>query len=706
MFKGVGRLKLRLNIAENNVSDTLDNSAKKKNQGQENRKKHDNTSMEMNGEKKEGIVSGDCANMDCDIKQKSTQNIEQHTCVEKGELRAEKTVPNTPERFPYLEDIKKSKSTTKMTLKDRIIDKTSNSFEDSERNNASPLKGGEKEDANEEKGVSKVGVKDITEMSSGSSEGVGVSGSTTEVESNKMVAGGIQVAMVETNGEKENIQGRLDDSHSASPRRLRLITRNKGNDKTGAPNMDESANTLPNIVQPKQEKSSEGGKKHTLSVHHYVEGNRKYVLDPELISDHEKSVHKEFFTNKLNKTADRYFKIRNFILMRWEETKPEYLTKISSRLGLVGCGDVNAIGRVHTWLEKIEAINKGVYPKRYFPSSSNKQPPAMERTTKKARLEESGTTTPEEPRYSAADSATTSSRRSTRLRDSTAKKNNGMPISEKLKKKEKNVCIAHPNCYCAIYCMCKKHIGFKKPGEDRQAWACFRLSSDFKKERDSRPAPLSPPSRSSVDSSPGVPDIIVEKKDKYHVMVKDFEEENPRKFSLYIDSAVMVSSYKFIFARSMCGCAFHASTYGDCVQGFLGGCYDPLEKILYVTLAYPGEMDESEDDNDQSPKSENEARTEFEAAGFYTVGFYRYKKSDHYDGSSLRTCDVSRQMVLQNIMFMNGRNIPLIQLIGNTGSPDAPPSKPIYDAVYIDSTIPIVSGILGNCNNTHLTNLK
>ncbi|KAJ3334364.1 hypothetical protein HDU76_000057 [Blyttiomyces sp. JEL0837] len=67
-----------------------------------------------------------------------------------------------------------------------------------------------------------------------------------------------------------------------------------------------------------------------------------------------------------NKTAARYLKIRNHILECWESVRPKYLTKTKVRPGLKGEGDVNAISRVHEFLERIGCINfgKGLEGKR------------------------------------------------------------------------------------------------------------------------------------------------------------------------------------------------------------------------------------------------------------------------------------------------------------------------------------------------------
>ncbi|KAI9102745.1 SWIRM domain-containing protein [Phlyctochytrium arcticum] len=79
----------------------------------------------------------------------------------------------------------------------------------------------------------------------------------------------------------------------------------------------------------------------------------------------------------LHKTPERYQKIRNFILNAWDKCKPKYLTKTSVRPGLKGEGDVNAIGRIHEFLENVGAINVGCPEKggrRSYGASSTKKP--------------------------------------------------------------------------------------------------------------------------------------------------------------------------------------------------------------------------------------------------------------------------------------------------------------------------------------------
>ncbi|XP_032429007.1 histone H2A deubiquitinase MYSM1 isoform X1 [Xiphophorus hellerii] len=80
-------------------------------------------------------------------------------------------------------------------------------------------------------------------------------------------------------------------------------------------------------------------------------------MDTETITEDEKQAIPEFFEGRPSKTPERYLKIRNYILDQWLKSKPRYLNKTSVRPGLKNCGDVNCIGRIHTYLELIGAIN-------------------------------------------------------------------------------------------------------------------------------------------------------------------------------------------------------------------------------------------------------------------------------------------------------------------------------------------------------------
>ncbi|XP_065265543.1 deubiquitinase MYSM1 [Emys orbicularis] len=87
--------------------------------------------------------------------------------------------------------------------------------------------------------------------------------------------------------------------------------------------------------------------------------DQEVEIDRNVILGEEKQAIPEFFEGRQAKTPERYLKIRNYILDQWERCKPKYLNKTSVRPGLKNCGDVNCIGRIHTYLELIGAINFG-----------------------------------------------------------------------------------------------------------------------------------------------------------------------------------------------------------------------------------------------------------------------------------------------------------------------------------------------------------
>ncbi|XP_067846396.1 histone H2A deubiquitinase MYSM1 isoform X2 [Heptranchias perlo] len=86
---------------------------------------------------------------------------------------------------------------------------------------------------------------------------------------------------------------------------------------------------------------------------------QEVILDKNVITEDEKQAIPEFFEGRSSKTPERFLKIRNYILDQWDKCKPKYLNKTSVRPGLKNCGDVNCIGRIHTYLELIGAINFG-----------------------------------------------------------------------------------------------------------------------------------------------------------------------------------------------------------------------------------------------------------------------------------------------------------------------------------------------------------
>uniref|UniRef100_A0A8C1B0L8 Myb-like, SWIRM and MPN domain-containing protein 1 n=1 Tax=Cyprinus carpio carpio TaxID=630221 RepID=A0A8C1B0L8_CYPCA len=113
--------------------------------------------------------------------------------------------------------------------------------------------------------------------------------------------------------------------------------------------------------EPEEENKTESGGSPEEEVEEDQEELRapdqEVVLDLNTITEEEKQAFPEFFEGRPSKTPERYQKIRNYILDQWRRSKPKYLNKTSVRPGLKNCGDVNCIGRIHTYLELIGAIN-------------------------------------------------------------------------------------------------------------------------------------------------------------------------------------------------------------------------------------------------------------------------------------------------------------------------------------------------------------
>ncbi|XP_078574380.1 histone H2A deubiquitinase MYSM1-like isoform X2 [Branchiostoma floridae x Branchiostoma japonicum] len=108
-----------------------------------------------------------------------------------------------------------------------------------------------------------------------------------------------------------------------------------------------------------EDETSDAGQAEEETFFTFKKPTEEVVLDRSVITEEEKEVHKEFFDGRQTKTPERYLKIRNHLLDCWERSKPEYLRKTVARAGLRNCGDVNCIGRIHGYLERIGAINFG-----------------------------------------------------------------------------------------------------------------------------------------------------------------------------------------------------------------------------------------------------------------------------------------------------------------------------------------------------------
>ncbi|KAI8374315.1 uncharacterized protein BYT42DRAFT_615489 [Radiomyces spectabilis] len=86
------------------------------------------------------------------------------------------------------------------------------------------------------------------------------------------------------------------------------------------------------------------------------------IIDRESFTEDERRHNREWFGDRPSRTPERYMRIRNHILDSWQTSCPNYITKSAARKNLQENVDVNAVGRIHAYLEKIGAINVGCAP--------------------------------------------------------------------------------------------------------------------------------------------------------------------------------------------------------------------------------------------------------------------------------------------------------------------------------------------------------
>ena len=92
----------------------------------------------------------------------------------------------------------------------------------------------------------------------------------------------------------------------------------------------------------------------------------KVEFDRNRIQQIEIDKNQEFFIGRTMKTPERYIYIRNAIVDLWEKEKPKYVSKTMVRQQIKDCGDVNCVGRIHSFLEQIQWINYGKVVGKYI----------------------------------------------------------------------------------------------------------------------------------------------------------------------------------------------------------------------------------------------------------------------------------------------------------------------------------------------------
>ncbi|KAJ2898685.1 hypothetical protein IWW38_001275 [Coemansia aciculifera] len=291
-----------------------------------------------------------------------------------------------------------------------------------------------------------------------------------------------------------------------------------------------------------------------------------FTLDLATVCDAERQGCGEFFAGKSNKTPERYMMIRNYMVEAWQTTQPQYLTKIRARAGLKNCGDVNAIGRIHTFLEHARIINHG--------ADKSKRKPAVSSNNRRRPLQSaSESEDEEETKFSAPTSGNGGRRR--RVRDEQGnwvfedEYYGGHVISH-------DVVERHADDADYSYAESEEEDGHRPANKRRRKHTNGLLShtSEFR---------LVPCHSFAVESQP---------------------------FGVEISAAALALM------------DLHAHLMYTEVIGLLGGFYDAKAGVVRVDVAFPCNSTSTTTECEMDPASEVDARRVFALQGRHVVGWF------------------------------------------------------------------------------------
>ncbi|KAG0039166.1 hypothetical protein BGZ82_009426 [Podila clonocystis] len=370
------------------------------------------------------------------------------------------------------------------------------------------------------------------------------------------------------------------------------------------------------------------------------------ILDKDVITDEEKRVHHEFFCNKASKTPERYQRIRNTILQAWEKSPSTYLTKTSVRSGLKDCGDVNAIGRVHSWLESIGAINVGMTASS--PGASLARPRNGGNNSSKRRVhsEERGWSS------SSSSSAPAVSRRARTAYTEVDDLDSVWvtpPLRRRRVRNEKGEWVDERELegHVIEHNVHKEVSGGRRPSEDddsllteaeffeRHGMTRDEMEEEYEQERlaaqnakyfaatevlpvntrvpkNKRAQHLLRQSRGHRhDYDDGEMEGIAEGYDPFRLIpLRKYNQQNPAPFRVKVSSDAMLIM------------DFHSHLAETEIIGLLGGLYDEDERILFILSVFPCRSLSTSLQCEIDPVSDIEARSFFSSKGFVVVGWY------------------------------------------------------------------------------------
>ncbi|TPX60680.1 hypothetical protein PhCBS80983_g01635 [Powellomyces hirtus] len=322
-------------------------------------------------------------------------------------------------------------------------------------------------------------------------------------------------------------------------------------------------------------------------------------IDPEIIQRFEVSSLPEWFLSTLalsqgkkphprtlHKTPDRYMKIRNYILTAWKKCKPKYLTKTSVRPGLKGEGDVNAIGRIHEFLENTGAINRGC------PEKGGRKNYGMG-AAKKTNKDEVADDLTEQEAGSVWNFLDEGQRRKRRIRNAQGDwvDENGVeaadPEAEAAREEMENA-----REEARLFIRNSKYFADEE---------LEKFDKRLLKKRQRQQAPIIQASAS---------DALGEYDPFRLIPTRTYTEEVPAPFRVVVQSNTMIVM------------DMHAHLAHTEIIGLLGGTYDVENGLLNVEDVFPCRSMSTGVQCEMDPDSEMQAREAFSAKGYDVVGWY------------------------------------------------------------------------------------
>ncbi|CAO3641416.1 unnamed protein product [Cunninghamella blakesleeana] len=149
---------------------------------------------------------------------------------------------------------------------------------------------------------------------------------------------------------QDQVINNSDNENKVESLRIQVQTNTNSETEKINKSSDETSSTESNQESSSTESKQEENKPSTSN-------EPEKTLNRDEILPHEETKNPEWFDGKPAKTPERYKSIRNYILDYWQEHKPNYVSKTNIRRTMKNPGDVNAVGRVHHYLESNGYIN-------------------------------------------------------------------------------------------------------------------------------------------------------------------------------------------------------------------------------------------------------------------------------------------------------------------------------------------------------------